>query len=409
MLDILTSLTLKTASTKGEIMEHSKKVFIIFCTSLLALTFSACDSTNAEKFYGQTSDVSSISSVDTSASDKSAPDITKDYSLEIPKYDNFQLGKYKGVTYYIDDSSYEITDAFVLNKMASELNLSLHKISNRTAAYDDTITVSFKGTIDKKEFDGNSADKYRFILGTGQLLSDFEKTFIGMSPNETKTVNYTFPKNYTDSELAGKTAVFTVTLNEIENYSEKDVTDKLVSEKTEYKTAKEYKAACKKELKQQADTSKKLAASSAIMSKIIDDSTVKSYDEDQIKELIESAKNATKLYAVNKNMTEDEYVKSQYGFDSYTDYEKNLKSSAKEYIKSIMTVSAIAHAENLNVTDNEYQKQIDTYMNKYNISENELGNYYKSEDIIFSIITEKVQNWLIKNSVKLDSPETDNK
>ncbi len=381
-----------------------RKKVLIFC-ALLTLTLSACSNENADKFYGKSSsDTSSVSSTDVSA-----PDITKNYSLEIPKYDNFQLGKYKDVTYYIDDSLYEVTDALILNKMASELSLSLHDVTDRTAAYDDTVTVTFKGTIDGKEFDGNSADKYRFILGAGQLLSDFEKTFVGMRPNETKTINYTFPKNYTDDKLAGKTAVFTVTLNGIENYSEKDVTDKLVSEKTEYKTAKEYKAACKKELEQQAKSSKKLDASSIIISKIIDNSTVTAYDEDQIKKLIESAKNATKLYAVNKNMTEEEYVKSQYGFDSYADYEKNLEPSAKEYMKSIMTVSAIAYAENLNVTDEEYQAQIDTYINKYNISENELGNYYKSEDIIFSILTEKVQNWLIDNSVKLDSPETDNK
>jgi trigger factor len=70
-----------------------------------------------------------------------------------------------------------------------------------------------------------------------------------------------------------------------------------------------------------------------------------------------------------------------------------------------MLISAIAYAEDLTVTDDEYQAQIDEYINEYGITKDQLNAYYTSEDIIFSILVTKVEDWLVDNSVRLDEPE----
>ena len=53
------------------------------------------------------------------------------------------------------------------------------------------------------------------VIGSGSYIDDFEDQLIGAHPGETVEVNVTFPDDYSSSDLAGKDAVFTVTINGI--------------------------------------------------------------------------------------------------------------------------------------------------------------------------------------------------
>lgn len=86
----------------------------------------------------------------------------------------------------------------------------------RPAAKDDKVTLDFNGLLDGAEFDGGSASGFSFIVGEGKMLADFESNVDGMAPGSSKTFDVTFPADYGVAELAGKTASFTVTLNQVE-------------------------------------------------------------------------------------------------------------------------------------------------------------------------------------------------
>ncbi|MBX9810311.1 MAG: trigger factor, partial [Burkholderiales bacterium] len=87
--------------------------------------------------------------------------------------------------------------------------------ADRAAADGDRLTISYRGTIDGKEFDGSAAQDSTVVLGEGRLLPDFEKQLAGMKSGESKTFELRFPDDYHGREVAGKTASFKVRLLQV--------------------------------------------------------------------------------------------------------------------------------------------------------------------------------------------------
>ncbi len=85
----------------------------------------------------------------------------------------------------------------------------------RPAASGDQVTLDFRGTVDGAEFPGGTGQDMALVLGEGRLLADFEKQMAGMSAGEGKTFELTFPQDYHGKEVAGKTAVFEVSLKQV--------------------------------------------------------------------------------------------------------------------------------------------------------------------------------------------------
>ena len=87
---------------------------------------------------------------------------------------------------------------------------------DRAAASGDVVVIDYKGTIDGQPFDGGAAEAQSIVLGEGRLLADFEAALIGMSAGATKSFELTFPADYHGAEVAGKKAVFEVTLHKVQ-------------------------------------------------------------------------------------------------------------------------------------------------------------------------------------------------
>ncbi|WP_028451053.1 trigger factor [Chitinilyticum aquatile] len=85
----------------------------------------------------------------------------------------------------------------------------------RAAADGDRVIVDFAGTIDGEAFDGGKAENYAFLIGKGQMLPGFEQGVIGMKEGETKDVSVAFPEDYHGKDVAGKTAVFAITVKNV--------------------------------------------------------------------------------------------------------------------------------------------------------------------------------------------------
>lgn len=85
----------------------------------------------------------------------------------------------------------------------------------REAQNNDRVIINFAGKIDGETFAGGTAENYAFMLGKEQMLPEFEAGVIGMKEGEVKEVSVTFPEDYPSKDIAGKTAIFTITLNNV--------------------------------------------------------------------------------------------------------------------------------------------------------------------------------------------------
>jgi trigger factor len=85
----------------------------------------------------------------------------------------------------------------------------------RPAQDGDQVVVDFEGRIDGELFEGGSAKDFPLKLGAKAMIPGFEDQLVGASPGETREVKVTFPEDYGRAEVAGKEAVFTVTVKEV--------------------------------------------------------------------------------------------------------------------------------------------------------------------------------------------------
>ena len=88
--------------------------------------------------------------------------------------------------------------------------------TSSTAESGDRVTVDFAGTIDGVPFDGGSGDDFAFVLGSGQMLPEFEAATLGLAVGQSKTFELKFPDDYHGKDVAGKTAEFTLTVKDVE-------------------------------------------------------------------------------------------------------------------------------------------------------------------------------------------------
>ena len=85
----------------------------------------------------------------------------------------------------------------------------------REAQNGDRVIIDFEGKIDGTPFEGGASQNYPFVLGNGQMLPEFEAGVLGLKAGESKDVEVNFPEDYHGKDVAGKTAVFTITLTNV--------------------------------------------------------------------------------------------------------------------------------------------------------------------------------------------------
>lgn len=79
----------------------------------------------------------------------------------------------------------------------------------------DEATFDFEGSIDGEKFEGGSAENYRLVIGSGQMIPGFEDGMKGMKAGEEKTIKVTFPEDYQAENLKGKEAEFKINVKEV--------------------------------------------------------------------------------------------------------------------------------------------------------------------------------------------------
>lgn len=134
-----------------------------------------------------------------------------------------------------------------------ERNSRMVEVTDRPAAMDDTVKIDYVGTVDGVAFEGGSANDYSLKLGSGSFIPGFEDQIVGKSIAETFDVNVTFPEEYHAEELAGKAAVFSVTLKEIKATELAVLDDEFAKDVSEFDTLEAYKADTKEKLQARFD------------------------------------------------------------------------------------------------------------------------------------------------------------
>ena len=148
------------------------------------------------------------------------------YTVSIEVVPTIQLADFKGFS--VEKPVAEVTDADVdeaIKRIADQNRGFAAKGEGAKAENGDRVTVSFKGSIDGALFDGGTAENIQVVVGSNTFIPGFEEQLLGMAAGENRTLKVSFPKNYTNLELAGKPAEFETTATLIEAPQDSEIND----------------------------------------------------------------------------------------------------------------------------------------------------------------------------------------
>lgn len=308
--------------------------------------------------------------------------------------DDLKITQYKGVEIDEVEEADEVSDEDVDLYIQSELesNADVTEITDRAVEDGDTVDINFVGKMDGVAFDGGSADNYSLTIGSGVFIDGFEDSIIGHKAGETFDWNGTFPEDYNNTDMAGKAVVFTITVNAITEENVPELNDEFVAKVSETsKTVEEYKKEVKELLEKDAETTYQSSIESAVWEKVLENTEVLNYDEDEAEEQKNNWIEQYKTIAESYGMEYAEFLEGQMGMTE-EEFEEQVEEVVMNSIKEKMVTDAIADKEKIKLDDDTYEAEVERIADEYG---------YESVDVLKESVEEdQLKEEALKNLVK---------
>lgn len=334
----------------------------------------------------------------------------KDFEFEatVTVEPEVKLGDYKGLEIEKQDS--ELTD----QDLQDEIDHSLGHLADMVVKEDgaveegDTVNIDFDGYVDGEQFEGGQADGYDLEIGSGSFIPGFEDQLVGVKTGEEKDVVVTFPEEYHAEELAGKEATFKTKVNEIKYKEVPELTDEIANElDSDANSVDEYKENLRKRLSEQKAQDAENVEKEEAINKATENTTID----------IPQAMIDTEL---DRMVQEFGQRIQQQGLDLQTYFQisgqdesqlrEQMKDDAEQRVKTNLTLSAIADEENIKVTDEDIDKELEKMSSQFNISVEDIKQTLSNTDIIKNDVRiQKVIDLLRDNAKYVDSAKEDKK
>lgn len=365
---------------------------------VMALSVTGCSQKTATK----DKDTKTEETAKTDDAEETESDNTEDTSEDTPTTAELMagidvekcvtLGDYKGVT--VEKTIQSVTDEDVQNEIDNALANYPVEV-DQAAKEGDTVNIDYVGKIDGEEFDGGSDQGADLKLGSGKFIDGFEDGLIGARKGETRTLNLTFPEDYTQ-DLAGKAVEFTVTVNAVkEPLSEP--TDQWVADNIEgYDNIADYKAGIRSEQEENNEQTADNQVRYAAWTQVIDNCTINEYPETLVEVGKKLYEQQVETYAKYAGMELDAYIESS-GL-TQEEYQSNMEEYGKNVAAQALVCQAICDKEGFAIGDDDYQKALQDMLTEYGCTEDELIQTYGQDNVEQSIMLNRVSNLILENA-----------
>lgn len=274
-----------------------------------------------------------------------------------------ELGEYIGLELK-EEVEFKVTDEEVNAELETfrERNAQLEVIEDGEVQNGDMTKIDFEGFKDEVPFPGGKGDDYALEIGSGSFIPGFEEQLIGMKLNEEKDINVTFPEEYHAEELAGAPVVFKVKIKEIKRKNVPALDDELAKDVSEFETLEELKQDITKKLQERKEAEAKEYRRELAVNKAVENATVEipaPMIEVETKQMVEDFGRRMQYQGMNLEM----YL--QYTGQSMEDFEGQFKDEAEKRVRSQLVLEAIAKAENIEVTEDDVDAEINIISDMY--------------------------------------------
>ena len=292
------------------------------------------------------------------------------FEAEVTTKPEVKLGKYKGIK--VEKADVTVTDEEVAEELdkVKEQNARLVAADDKAVEDGDQTTIDFEGFVDGVAFEGGKGEDYPLTIGSHSFIDTFEEQLIGKKVGEEVEVNVTFPENYQAKELAGKPAMFKVTIKEIKVKEYPELDDDFAQDVSEFDTLDEYKEE-KKEKEAEAEKESK------VIEAIVNDAEM-----DIPEKMVEAqAEQMLEEFAQNiamQGISFEQYL--QFTGATVDQMKEQVKPQAQARVESSLVLEAVVKAENIEATEEEVEEEIKEMAGRYNMEADKLKGLLTDSD-----------------------------
>ena len=299
------------------------------------------------------------------------------FEAEVTTKPEVKLGKYKGIK--VEKADVTVTDEEVAEELdkVKEQNARLVAADDKAVEDGDQTTIDFEGFVDGVAFEGGKGEDYPLTIGSHSFIDTFEEQLIGKKVGEEVEVNVTFPENYQAKELAGKPAMFKVTIKEIKVKEYPELDDDFAQDVSEFDTLDEYKEDIKKNLTEKKEKEAEAEKESKVIEAIVNDAEM-----DIPEKMVEAqAEQMLEEFAQNiamQGISFEQYL--QFTGATVDQMKEQVKPQAQARVESSLVLEAVVKAENIEATEEEVEEEIKEMAGRYNMEADKLKGLLTDSD-----------------------------
>ncbi len=309
------------------------------------------------------------------------------------------LGEYKGLDIHKDEVN--VTDEDVeaeLSKVQDRFADWVLREEGQPAEDGDQVTIDFVGKKDGEPFEGGSGENYPLELGSNTFIPGFEEQLVGVKTDDVKDVTVTFPEDYQAADLAGKEAVFTVTVHDIKYKDRPEVNDELIAQlkRDGVETVEKFKEVTKEDLTKERERAADEKFTNDLMEAISDNATVEIpavMIENEVDNLYRDFTNRMQ----QSGFTAEQYFAAT--GQTEADLKATMRPDAQRRVKGSLVLDAVIKAENIEISDEDVEKEYTEMSTLYNMDVEQIKKLLPAEKIKDDLAQQKALE-LIKSSVK---------
>lgn len=299
------------------------------------------------------------------------------FVAEVAVKPDVELGEYKGVA--VTKSEVSVTDEEVTAELENirKQQARTIEVTDRAVQEGDTVIIDFEGFVDGVAFEGGKGENHPLEIGSHAFIDNFEEQLIGKNAGDETEVHVTFPEQYQAKELAGKPAVFQVKIHTIKAKEVPELSDEFISDISEFETLDEYKADVKEKLLKRKEDAAKGAKEDEAIQKIIDASKMDIPDpmiDMQCENMIQEFESRIS----QQGLSLEQYM--QFSGSNIDKIKDQVRPEAVQRIQSSLVLEKIAEKENVEVTEDEINAQIDKMASVYGMPGEKMKEFLSEED-----------------------------
>lgn len=321
-----------------------------------------------------------------------------------------ELADYKGMEVERHPVTVDESDVDRVIHAEQEKNAVIRPVE-REAKLGDTVQMDYAGSVDGVAFEGGTAEKQTLELGSGAFIPGFEDQIVGHKAGESFDVNVTFPEKYHAEDLAGKDAVFAVTLHEVQEKEIPEANDDFAQDVSEFDTMKEYRESVRKNLLDKAEEQDLNRRQSDALAKLAELSHVEapqSMIDDQVDVELRNMANQMQQMGISF----EQYM--QYSGQSIEMLRANYTPSARTRVQADLVLASLVEEQKFEASEEEIENEMKEIAETYGAKDPEdflrrMKEMHQEELVADDIRKKKALDYLLEQVKWVDAPEEEKK